>query len=67
MNKKQWLASAEPQAMLGHLIGRTSDRKLRLFAVACCRHFWSLVSQDEVSRQAVETAERFADGLATVK
>ena len=67
MNKKQWLASADPQMMLAHLKGRASDRKLRLFAVACCRRFWPLVSRDDVSRQVVEVAERFADGIATVK
>ncbi|WP_232069517.1 hypothetical protein [Gemmata massiliana] len=38
-----------------------SDRKLRLFAVACCRSVWHLVSEPLV-RKAIEIAECYADG-----
>jgi hypothetical protein len=65
MNEQQWLASDDPREMLEYLEEHPSDRKLRLFAVACCRRFWSHLAQDEVSRQAVEVAEQFAEGALT--
>lgn len=44
---------------------RVLDRKLRLFACACWRlRSWQLLSE-EGGRKAVETSERYADGLAT--
>jgi hypothetical protein len=54
----RWLACTEPKEML-----RDSERKLRLFAVACCRRFAHLLPKG-ASRQAVEVAERFADEKA---
>jgi hypothetical protein len=49
--------------MLTFLGPRANPRKLRLFAVACCRTLWGLVGKPE-SRAAVAVAENYADGLA---
>src|SRR5690242_2699173 len=52
--------------MLEFLRGRATGRKLRLFAVGCCRSIWPLLT-DVRSRQLVGIAERLADGTATTE
>jgi hypothetical protein len=64
MTEAEWLACEDPKPLLEFLKGRTSDRKLRLFAVACCYRLWHLLS-DSRNRTAVEMAEVFADGGMT--
>jgi hypothetical protein len=64
MTEAEWGAAVDPQAMLRVLRGRGSDRKLRLFAAACCRLVWDDLPFEEC-RVAVQLGERYADGLAT--
>jgi hypothetical protein len=65
VTEHEWLACAEAEKMLEFLrgAGRADHRTLRLFSCACCRRIWELL--DREGRQAVEVAERFADGLAS--
>jgi hypothetical protein len=64
MTEAEWQACGDPRPMQQALRGKASDRKLRLFAVACCRGI-SRLMRNETSRRAVEIAEQFADGLGT--
>jgi hypothetical protein len=68
VTESEWLTCDDPQKMLGFLRGKASERKLRLFAVACCRLFRGLPQYFERVWQAVErgveVAERYADGQA---
>jgi hypothetical protein len=63
MTEAEWVACTEPEPMLEFLRGKSSDRKLRLFACACCRHVWDRL-QSGYSHDAVEATEQIVDGLA---
>jgi hypothetical protein len=63
VTEAEWLGATDPAPMLEFLRDRASDRKLRLFAVACCRRVWNL-ARDERLKTALDTLERYADGAA---
>ena len=68
LTRSDWHACPDPEAMLEFLWagGKLGERKARLFAVACWRYtrregLWKRL------HRAVDTAERYADGLANRK
>ena len=76
MNEHEWLIGTDPAAMLEYLDGKTSERKLRLFACACVRLHWErlrfhagrvevIAAHEHPARRAIETAERHAEGEAS--
>lgn len=66
MTEFEWLTSLDPYPMLRPcrpIIGE-HPRKGRLFAAACCYRIWPLL-RDRRSRNAVEVATRYSEGLAS--
>ncbi len=64
MTDAEWMNCATPIQMVELIRGKTSERKLRLYAVACCHRISDLI-KDARSREAVEIAEKHADGLVS--
>src|SRR3954447_9235413 len=64
LTEAEWEGCADPLPMQVALRGKASERKLRLFAVACCRRLGPLL-QDPRIVAALDVAERHADGAAT--
>jgi hypothetical protein len=64
MTEAEWLVSKDLRELLDYLVGRTTNRKFRLFACACCRRIWPLLDEERC-RTAVSVAEQFADELAS--
>jgi hypothetical protein len=67
MSESEWLECADPTPMLECLRDRASERKLRLFAVACCYHLLDQITVNPWDRKAVDVAELFADGKASLR
>lgn len=64
MTKKEWLSCRLPMEMLTFVRKKATGRKLRLFAVGCCRLTWHLLDEP-TGRHLVEVSERLADGNST--
>lgn len=62
----EWLECISPEPMLAQPECPVSMRKKRLFACACVRRIWPLLI-DARLREAVELAERSADGKASAR
>jgi hypothetical protein len=63
MNELDWSSSNNPSQMIDFLRGKTSNRKLQLFACACCRRIPHLMAVKELN-DVVQISERHADSAA---
>ena len=63
MTENEWLEGHHSGPMLEFLSDNGSDRKLRLFACACCRRIPGYL-ESEPDREGLELTERDVDGLA---
>lgn len=64
MTAEEWLASTDVEKMLLAIRDVVSERKMRLFAIACCRRIWGRIT-DPRCRAAVEFAERHVEAGMT--
>jgi hypothetical protein len=62
----QWFACTDPRPMLAFLSSKVRDRKLRLFACACCLRTEQFLN-DEQTRVAIDVVEQFWDGKVVHK
>jgi hypothetical protein len=60
LTEAQWKEAGDPRVLLDFLRDKISNRKLNLFAVACCRRAWTLLARP--CQAAIEATERFVDG-----
>jgi hypothetical protein len=63
MTEAEWLACTDPTPMMDFVQEKASNRKLQLFACACCRRLLGLFPNAAL-RAAVQFGERDADELA---
>lgn len=63
MTEAEWLSITDPTPMMEFCRGTMSNRKQRLFALACCRTIWPAIPDG--FRDAIRVAEAHADGRAT--
>src|SRR3954465_11897502 len=63
VTEAEWATASDPEGMLAEVRASTNgtERKLRLFALACCHSAAPRLPAPR-SRQVVQTCERFADG-----
>ncbi len=65
MNESEWIECVDPKPMLEFLRGKTSERKLRLFAVGCCHKYRQLLVPEAC--EALDVAEKVAEGRASAE
>ncbi len=67
MTEAEWLVCDDPILMLGLVKDGVTERKMRLFALACCRRTESLLVPDRVPhcRRAIAVLESRIEGLVS--
>ena len=65
MTEQEWLACNEPDEMLDFLLDQTTERKYRLFALACVRRHADALKDHKWAGKALDAVERFIDGRLT--
>jgi len=65
MTEAEWAAITDPIELVAWLQTTMSDRKLRLWGIACCRYFYWQLLNDERLHHAIEMRERYEDNLAS--
>jgi hypothetical protein len=65
MTGEEWLTCTDLQQLLCCLRGRASERKRRLFDLACCRTIWRLLHKR--ARKAIALMEEFVDAMTTTR
>jgi hypothetical protein len=68
MTEAEWTGCVDPEPMLQSVGRKASERKLRLFAVACAWRVVPLIrprGSEKFARRAIDVALRFADGRAS--
>jgi hypothetical protein len=63
MTEAEWWQGTDLHEFLGFLDGKASDRKMRLFTIACCRRIWPYLLA-ECSRRVVDLLEQAVEGAA---
>jgi hypothetical protein len=65
VTEAEWPVCGDPTRMLEFLRDKASDRKLRLFAVACCRDAVGVANLNwDRFQQDIDSAEQLAEGAA---
>jgi hypothetical protein len=71
MTEAEWLACDNPRKMLDFVRGTTGERKMRLFAAACCRRrLWVCAAcwpAEGDGERVLAVSERYADGAASAE
>ncbi len=65
MTEEEWLVCDDSGEMLEFIGNMVTERKVRLFAVACCRRIDRLLPH-KGQRIALDVAEQFADGIVSL-